>query len=108
MTSYIRTLPLALLLSCAVMAQSVGPDASSQSAPKGETTAGARASDPASIASIAEKAREAGELPGIVVAIVPREGEPILAAAGARAATEDAAITVDDAMHLGSCTKAFT
>ncbi|MDI9402499.1 MAG: serine hydrolase [Limnohabitans sp.] len=110
-TSYIRTLPLALLLSCAVMAQSVGPDASSQSAPKGETTVGARASDPASIASItliAEKAREAGELPGIVVAIVPREGEPILAAAGARAATEDAAITVDDAMHLGSCTKAFT
>lgn len=104
-TSYIRTIALAFALSSVVMAQSIEPNVPSKSAPELEATARVRASD---VASIAEKAREAGKLPGVVVAIVPREGAPILAAAGARAATEDAAITVDDAMHLGSCTKAFT
>jgi CubicO group peptidase (beta-lactamase class C family) len=60
------------------------------------------------LTSIAEKTRETAKLPGLVVAVVPRAGSPIIAAAGARAATEDAAIAVDDVMHLGSCTKAFT
>lgn len=60
------------------------------------------------LSPIAAKIRDSGKLPGVVVGIVPRDGAPILAAAGARAATEDAAITADDRMHLGSCTKAFT
>ena len=68
----------------------------------------ARTVDQAAIAAIATKGRADAKLPGLVLAVVPRDGSPVLAAAGARAATEDAAITIDDAMHLGSCTKAFT
>jgi CubicO group peptidase (beta-lactamase class C family) len=68
----------------------------------------ARTVDQAAIAAIATKGRADAKLPGLVVAVVPRDRSPVLAAAGARAATEDAAITIDDRMHLGSCTKAFT
>ncbi|MEY2796323.1 MAG: hypothetical protein RIR10_2039 [Planctomycetota bacterium] len=68
----------------------------------------ARAVDQAAIAAIAASERAKAKLPGLVLAVVQRDGSPVVAAAGARAATEDAAITVDDRMHLGSCTKAFT
>ena len=68
----------------------------------------ARTVDQAAIAAIATNARDEAKLPGLVLAVVPRDGSPVVAASGARAATEDAAITVDDRMHLGSCTKAFT
>lgn len=67
-----------------------------------------RAVDQAAIAAIATGERAKARLPGLILAVVQRDRPPVLAASGARAATEDAAITVDDRMHLGSCTKAFT
>lgn len=81
-----------------------------EDAPSVQTSA--RAADNApldlDLRPIAAKAREAGGMPGIVVAVVPRDGSPILAADGRRVATETTAITTDDRMHLGSCTKAMT
>lgn len=60
------------------------------------------------LAPIVAKVRAGANLPGLVIALVPRDGAVIVAASGVRAANEDAAITANDRMHLGSCTKAFT
>lgn len=47
-------------------------------------------------------------LPGMVAAVVERGGVGGVLAAGVRRQGGDAAFSVDDRIHLGSCTKAFT
>jgi CubicO group peptidase (beta-lactamase class C family) len=57
--------------------------------------------------AIADKAVQENHTPGLVLGIF--DGEDLqLAAAGKRKIGADVAITPDDQMHLGSCTKAFT
>lgn len=52
--------------------------------------------------------REKGALPGVVAAVV-EDGELVaLGASGVRMRGDPTPITVDDPMHLGSCTKAMT
>ena len=59
-------------------------------------------------ASIARAARATHRVPGLVCAIVDKDGLRAVGADGLRAAGASDALTVDDRMHLGSCTKAFT
>lgn len=58
--------------------------------------------------TIADKAIQKGETPGIIVAIVRDADDVDTAVAGRRKWDDETLLTVDDQMHLGSCTKAFT
>jgi CubicO group peptidase (beta-lactamase class C family) len=70
-------------------------------------TAGERAAD-SSAATIARETRERHLVQGLVCAIVGKEGVRDIGASGIRRKGAPEAITADDRMHLGSCTKAFT
>ena len=59
-------------------------------------------------AATARECRERHHLQGMVCAIVGKEGLREIGADGLRRRAAKDAITVDDRMHLGSCTKAFT
>ncbi|MEE2826393.1 MAG: serine hydrolase domain-containing protein [Planctomycetota bacterium] len=60
------------------------------------------------IDAILSEALDRSDIPGVVAAIV-RSGEPLrVGCAGIRKYQEKQAITVNDKMHLGSCTKAMT
>jgi CubicO group peptidase (beta-lactamase class C family) len=62
----------------------------------------------AAAATIARETRERQLVQGLVCAIVGKEGVRDIGAAGIRRKGAPEAITADDRMHLGSCTKAFT
>jgi CubicO group peptidase (beta-lactamase class C family) len=62
----------------------------------------------AAAATIARETRERHLVQGLVCAIVGKEGVRDIGAAGVRRKGAPEAITADDRMHLGSCTKAFT
>ena len=62
----------------------------------------------AAAATIARETRERQLVQGLVCAIVGKEGVRDIGAAGVRRKGAPEAITADDRMHLGSCTKAFT
>lgn len=55
-----------------------------------------------------EAIRERAGLPGMVCGVVERDGRLRASAAGVRRKGADAPFAVDDCIHLGSCTKAFT
>jgi CubicO group peptidase (beta-lactamase class C family) len=62
----------------------------------------------AAAATIARETRERHLVQGLVCAIVGKQGVRDIGAAGIRRKGAPEAITADDRMHLGSCTKAFT
>ena len=62
----------------------------------------------AAAATIARETRERHLVQGLVCAIVGKEGVRDIGAEGIRRKGAPEAITADDRMHLGSCTKAFT
>lgn len=62
----------------------------------------------AAATTIARETRERHLVQGLVCAIVGKEGVRDIGAAGIRRKGAPEAITADDRMHLGSCTKAFT
>jgi CubicO group peptidase (beta-lactamase class C family) len=62
----------------------------------------------AAAATIARETRERHLVQGLVCAIVGKEGVRDIGAAGIRRKGAPEAITADDRMHLGSCSKAFT
>jgi CubicO group peptidase (beta-lactamase class C family) len=47
-------------------------------------------------------------LPALWVALIPASGEPLVAAQGVRKFGDETPVTIDDQIHLGSCTKAMT
>jgi CubicO group peptidase (beta-lactamase class C family) len=49
-----------------------------------------------------------GEAPGMIAAIISGEGVIAIGSAGVRKVGSDIAITSNDIIHLGSCTKAMT
>lgn len=55
-----------------------------------------------------EAIRARAGLPGMVCGVIARDGRLRSYAAGVRRSGADAAFAVDDCIHLGSCTKAFT
>ena len=63
---------------------------------------------PTTAADIARVMRESHGVPGLVCALVTTDGASDVGAAGVRATNAETPIAVDDRMHLGSCTKAFT
>jgi CubicO group peptidase (beta-lactamase class C family) len=63
---------------------------------------------PVDAVKIAREIRPVGKVPALVCAVVTKDGVHAIGADGVRRAGEDAGVTVDDRMHLGSCTKAFT
>jgi len=63
---------------------------------------------PVDAAAIAREIRPRAKVPALVCAVVTKDGMHAIGADGVRRAGEEAAVTVDDRMHLGSCTKAFT
>jgi CubicO group peptidase (beta-lactamase class C family) len=64
---------------------------------------------PVDAAKVAREIRPRHEVPALVCAVVAKDGSlHAIGADGVRRAGSDAAVTVDDRMHLGSCTKAFT
>ena len=64
---------------------------------------------PLDAAQVAREIRGRHEVPALICAVVTKDGGlHAIGADGVRRAGEDAAVTVDDRMHLGSCTKAFT
>ncbi|MFO0962213.1 MAG: serine hydrolase domain-containing protein [Phycisphaerales bacterium] len=58
--------------------------------------------------AVAQQARAAHPVPGLVCALVDRNGVVAVGADGVRVAGGTDAITVRDRMHLGSCLKAMT
>lgn len=60
------------------------------------------------VAALLEPIRARHELPGLVAAIVDRDGAAAVGACGVRARGDEAALKTTDRMHLGSCTKAMT
>ncbi|MBM3955036.1 MAG: beta-lactamase family protein [Planctomycetes bacterium] len=67
---------------------------------------GIRAEEPAGPPLDAIRTRH--QLPGLVAGVVERDGLADAVTAGVRRQGGDAAFSVDDRIHLGSCTKAFT
>ena len=64
---------------------------------------------PVDAAKVAREVRPRHKVPALVCAVVTKDGGVhAIGADGVRRAGEDAAVTADDRMHLGSCTKAFT
>ncbi len=63
---------------------------------------------PVDAAAIARDIRPRAKVQALVCAVVTKDGVHAIGADGVRRAGEEAAVTVDDRMHLGSCTKAFT
>ena len=70
--------------------------------------AAADALPPVDAAAIAREIRPRAKVPALVCAVVTKDGVHAIGADGVRRAGEEAVVTVDDRMHLGSCTKAFT
>lgn len=58
--------------------------------------------------AIAAEARRSGDLPGLLVAVVDREGAVEVGVAGVRRRGSEAPLERADRVHLGSCTKAVT
>ena len=83
--------------------------ATSQPAPQAAEPATAPAPSP-EIAALLEPIIKAHEVPGMVAAIVEGDGVATLeiGCAGVRKAGEAEPITINDRMHLGSCTKSMT
>ena len=63
---------------------------------------------PVDAGAIARELRPRAKVTALVCAVVTKDGGHAIGADGVRRAGEEAAVTVDDRMHLGSCTKAFT
>src|SRR5215210_395320 len=61
-----------------------------------------------SLDALLEPIREKHKLPGIVAAILESDNVIAIGAAGVRKLGSPEPITVDDKMHMGSCTKAMT
>lgn len=93
-------------------APETAPDKAPAKAP--ERTSGNSAGDSQKAASYKDcsedvtKIRNARGMPGLVAGCVTRDGVELLGCAGVRRREEEAPLTVDDRMHLGSCTKAIT
>lgn len=66
-----------------------------------------RSSD-AQLDELARKIVEKHSLPGMIVAVLDGSGVSAIGAAGVRKAGDPTPITIDDRIHLGSCTKAMT
>jgi CubicO group peptidase (beta-lactamase class C family) len=86
----------AALVGLATIACSIAPTGASDALP------------PVDAATIAREIRPRAKVPALVCAVVTKDGVHAIGADGVRRAGEEAAVTVDDRMHLGSCTKAFT
>ncbi|MFN9125265.1 MAG: serine hydrolase domain-containing protein [bacterium] len=71
-------------------------------------TATADRPPPVDAAAIAREVRSRTKVPALVCAVVTKEGVHAIGADGVRRVGEEAAATVDDRIHLGSCTTAFT
>ena len=72
------------------------------------STANGQEGQPYDLSEPLEQAISRGKLPGMVAAIV-EDGEVIaIGAAGVRKAGNAESLTVDDKLHIGSCTKAMT
>ncbi len=63
---------------------------------------------PVDAAAIVREIRPRANVPALVCAVVTKDGVHAIGADGVRRVGEEAAVTVDDRMHLGSCAKAFT
>jgi CubicO group peptidase (beta-lactamase class C family) len=63
---------------------------------------------PIDVAALLEPIRSEADVPGIVAAIVTRDGLQFAGASGLRRRGNTTPITVEDQMHLGSCTKSMT
>jgi len=74
--------------------------------PAADAPAGKRAA--VDIAALIEPIRLRHDLPGIVAAIVDREGAVAIGACGVRERGQSASLSILDRMHLGSCTKSMT
>lgn len=61
-----------------------------------------------SLDALLEPIRERRKLPGLVAAIVEGDDVVAIGAAGVRKLSSPEPITIDDKLHLGSCTKAMT
>jgi CubicO group peptidase (beta-lactamase class C family) len=71
-------------------------------------TATADRPPPVDAAAIAREVRSRTKVPALVCVVVTKDGVHAIGADGVRRAGGAAAVTIDDRMHLGSCTKAFT
>lgn len=69
---------------------------------------GASTPAPIDVAALLEPIRARHDLPGLVAAIVDRDGVVAIGACGVRERGGSAPLDVHDRMHLGSCTKSMT
>jgi len=93
---------LVLLALCAFPLQVMADDEPASTAVEPALT-----SDP-DLAAALEPIRERRKVPGIVAGIVRGNRLALVAAVGSRKAGSDVPITVNDSLHIGSCTKAMT
>lgn len=63
---------------------------------------------PRDVSSIIAKIREKHDIPGLVAAITTGDTLEAIGASGRRSRDDEAAVTIDDRFHLGSCTKSMT
>jgi CubicO group peptidase (beta-lactamase class C family) len=76
--------------------------------PAPDPDARVRAASRIDLGALLEPIRARHDLPGLVGAIVDREGAVVVGACGVRERGREERLTVDDRMHLGSCTKSMT
>jgi CubicO group peptidase (beta-lactamase class C family) len=105
-----KTSPWWLALPAVLLAVNTGMPAAV--AGRTDEPAAARPADPSRhadpLAELLGPIREKHSLPGLAAAIVSRGEVVALGATGVRRAGDEAALTIDDLFHIGSCTKAMT
>jgi CubicO group peptidase (beta-lactamase class C family) len=69
---------------------------------------GPAAAGPVDVSHVVEQVRAKADLPGMAVAVVVDGKVVAQGASGVRKRGEEAAVTIDDKWHLGSCTKSMT
>lgn len=90
---------------CVVLAPVVGIAEGAVATTRPATT---RAANAASLDALLEPIRAQRKLPGMVAAIVQGDEVVAIGAAGLRKLGSPEPMTIDDKLHLGSCTKAMT
>lgn len=66
------------------------------------------AASPVDISPLLESIAQNTDVPGIAAALIHADGIESIGAAGIRTATKPARVAINDAFHIGSCTKSMT
>ncbi len=107
---------LLLAAGCKPQQPTTSPDDPAPSGPKAVAAdiditmrgGGGKARTPQDLDVLLDEVRERSSVPGIAAAVIDGSGVLAIGASGLRRVDESAALTVDDAFHLGSDTKAMT